>query len=303
LSNRVCAAIVTYNRRELLRECLLALEAQTRRVDEICIIINASTDGTREMLKTEFPQYPTVEMPENTGASGGFSEGIKWSYEHGFDWAWTIDDEARPAPDCLEKLLEHARPNRALVPLQQDRSGRFHGVAIWRRRNIDVAAEVVAQKQPLSGDFLFDFTATLISKEIVARAGLPNKDFFIWFDDHEYALRARSKAGAEIIVVPEAIVYCDFGQNRREVRFLGKRSLRSDQPAWKTYYGARNPLYTLLRTRRKPDELFLYSLVNLRLMLMDIVYEPDRWERVKMRLLGMRDGIVGRLGKQVAPPQ
>jgi hypothetical protein len=44
-------------------------------------------------------------------------------------------------------------------------------------------------------------------------------------------------------------------------------------------------------------------LVNLRLMLMDIVYEPDRWERVKMRLLGMRDGIVGRLGKQVAPPQ
>lgn len=300
MSNRVCVMIVTYNRRDLLRECLLALQAQTHPVDEIFIINNASVDGTGEMLRTEFPQYPVLELTQNEGASKGYYEGIKYSYEHGFDWTWVIDDEGRAAPDCLEKLLAHARPNRVLVPVKQDSGGRFYGMPIWHRRNIDVAAEVMTGKHPPTGNFLFDFTATLISKEVVAQVGLPNKDFFIWFDDYEYALRVR-KTNAEIVNVPEALFRCNFGGNTRAVRFLGRTSYRSDQPAWKTYYGTRNTLYTLIRTRRKPDELFLYSLVNLRLLLMDVVHESDRWERVKMRLLGMRDAVTGKLGKRVIP--
>jgi glycosyltransferase involved in cell wall biosynthesis len=49
---RVCAVVVTYNRPALLRECLLALQEQTRTVDEILVVDNASTDDTRAMLKT-----------------------------------------------------------------------------------------------------------------------------------------------------------------------------------------------------------------------------------------------------------
>jgi len=301
MSNRVCVMIVTYNRREQLRECLLALQAQTHPVDEIFIIDNASRDGTGEMLKSEFPQYPILAMSENTGASKGYYEGLKYSYEHGYDWTWVIDDEGRAAPDCLEKLLKHAQADSVLMPVKRDSGGRFYGIPVWRRRNVDIAAEVISQPALMRDDFLFDFTATLISREVVAQAGLPNQDFFIWFDDYEYAMRVKSKMKVQIIAVPEAVFHCDFGGKAKEVRFLGRRSYRSQQPAWKTYYGTRNPLYTLLRTRRRPDELFLYSLVNFRLMLMDIVYEPDRWERVKMRLLGVRDGVTGRLGKRVVP--
>jgi GT2 family glycosyltransferase len=299
MSNRVCAVVVTYNRKNLLRECLLALQAQTRAVDTIVVVNNASTDGTQEMLKEEFPQCQTLDLPTNGGGAGGFHEGMKWAYEQGFDWIWLMDDDGRPAPDCLEKLLEHGHPNAVLVPLQQDSDGRLYGFFEWRGRNVDVTTEVVAQKRAVKGEFPFAFVGPLIAREIVKQVGLPNKDFFIWFDDWEYALRIKDRTNAEVFAVPDAVFFHDFGGKSKEVRFLGRRTIRSDQAAWKTYYGTRNQLYTFTRTRHDPRELFYYFLYELRTMVGDVLYEPDRWQRVRLRLMGMRDGAVGRLGKRV----
>jgi len=46
----VCAVVVTYNRKELLLECLEAIRKQTRPVQGIYLIDNASTDGTPKLL-------------------------------------------------------------------------------------------------------------------------------------------------------------------------------------------------------------------------------------------------------------
>ncbi|MER3603731.1 MAG: hypothetical protein C4298_08345, partial [Thermus sp.] len=88
MSERVCAVVVTYNRKELLRECLETLRGQTRKVDHILVVDNASTDGTEEVLRAEFPEVEVLRLPENQGSSGGFHEGMKRAYEEGFDWLW-----------------------------------------------------------------------------------------------------------------------------------------------------------------------------------------------------------------------
>ena len=53
MSNKetICAVVVTYNRKELLIECLEALLKQTRQLDGIYIIDNSSKDETPELLK------------------------------------------------------------------------------------------------------------------------------------------------------------------------------------------------------------------------------------------------------------
>lgn len=88
MSERVCAVIATYNRKELLRECLQSVLSQTRLPDHILVVDNASTDGTQEMLKEESPQVEVLRLPENQGGAGGFHEGMKRAYEEGFDWLW-----------------------------------------------------------------------------------------------------------------------------------------------------------------------------------------------------------------------
>ena len=46
----VCAVVVTYNRKELLLECLESLRSQSYTLDAIYLIDNASTDKTPESL-------------------------------------------------------------------------------------------------------------------------------------------------------------------------------------------------------------------------------------------------------------
>lgn len=45
---KIAAVVVTYNRKELIGECLDAILLQTYPVDSIILIDNASTDGTPE---------------------------------------------------------------------------------------------------------------------------------------------------------------------------------------------------------------------------------------------------------------
>lgn len=299
MSERVCAIVVTYNRRALLRECLLALEGQARPPDAVLVVDNASTDGTRAMVREAFPQATVLALPRNVGGAGGFHAGMKWGYRQGFDWLWIMDDDARPDPDCLARLLVHARPNSVVIPLQKDSSGRVYGLAVWRGREVEVTAEVVARRSPAHGDFLFRFVGPLIARGVVAQVGLPRADFFIWFDDIEYALRLAGQAELATIAVPDAVVFHDFGAPAREVRFLGRPSMRGRQAPWKLYYGARNTMYTITRTRRAPRECLTYALTQVRHLVGDIMYEPDRWLRAGMRLCGLWDGMAGRLGKRV----
>ena len=48
---KIVAVVVTYNRKKLLLECLNALFGQTNPLDEIVVLDNASTDGTKQELQ------------------------------------------------------------------------------------------------------------------------------------------------------------------------------------------------------------------------------------------------------------
>lgn len=62
----VCAVVVTYNRKELLIECLDALCKQTRPIDAIYIVDNFSNDGTAQLLLEN--GYLEKLPPENLNA-------------------------------------------------------------------------------------------------------------------------------------------------------------------------------------------------------------------------------------------
>src|SRR3954469_22083387 len=104
-AERVCAVVVTYNRVELLRECLTALEAQSRPLDRILVIDNKSSDGTPDMVRAEHPGVELVELPENRGGAGGFYEGTRRAYEDGFDWLRLMDGDPNPTQTLLAILL------------------------------------------------------------------------------------------------------------------------------------------------------------------------------------------------------
>lgn len=192
MSKRVCAIVVTYNRKALLRECLSALQVQTRPVDEVLIVNNASTDGTEQMLEDEFGDCRRLDLSINIGGAGGFHEGIKWAYKHGYDWFWCMDDDTIPLPDCLEKLTA----NRYFL---DGSTGFLASIVRWKDGSLhEMNMHSPANTMEWYGTVLDDkcvpitttsFVSVLISRAAVAKVGLPIKEFFVWYDDMEYTCR------------------------------------------------------------------------------------------------------------------
>lgn len=181
------------------------LRSQTRHVDEIIVVENGSTDGSREYLRGLGAPVLIVESHRNVGGAGGFALGLAWALHRGHDLAWLMDDDAEPHPDCLDHLLLPYGGDLARYsftsPQVVDRDGhtgpRNHQVLSNRYDELFRAAEQGHLAAASSS-----FVGPLISLRHARRTHLPLADFFIWHDDTEYTSRLADLAPA--IAVPTA---------------------------------------------------------------------------------------------------
>ncbi len=300
MSNAVCAVIVTYNRKSKLLECLTRLQHSSEPPEAVLVVDNASTDGTLEAVRAHFPQVQVLALPLNAGGAGGFRAGMRAAYARGHEYVWLFDDDAYVDERCLERLLAHARTADVTVPLQLDQANRKYGVYRWRNRLIEVDKDD-DRAFPID---IFAFVGPLIHRRVIERVGYPRADFFICADDMEYALRIAS-AGFQVVCVPGAIFYHDYGGNTVPVTRFGRKSDRSTQPAWKKYYAVRNEILIArdIRASRAQRLSVLLGIASRfgRAAVGELVYEPDFLQRWKYALIGLMDGALNRTGKRVTP--
>jgi rhamnopyranosyl-N-acetylglucosaminyl-diphospho-decaprenol beta-1,3/1,4-galactofuranosyltransferase len=280
----VCAVVVTYNRRDLLRECLAALEAQTRQPDHILVVDNASTDGTLAMLRDEHPGIEVVALSTNQGGAGGFHEGLRRAHAAGVDWVWLMDDDTMPAATALDELLRASRGFDGCAPaLLSSRviwtDGRLHPMNYqgFERQRTDAVIE--ASQRALMPLRTATFVSLLIHRHAVDRHGLPLKRYFLWSDDIEYTARLlREEPG---YLVPASVAVHKTEHPYTAVSASGDRF----------YFHVRNTLYMLRGTAWRPSEKpsLLFGLIV-------SVGEYLRYNRFAARALpvvlrGLRDGL------------
>ncbi len=138
--NSVAAVVVTYNRKNLVKECIEAILSQERTSCDIIVIDNGSTDGTQELFRTQFSQ--TKIDYENVGKNLGCAEStarlVKKATELGYKYIWVMDDDVVPEPDALYQLLEADKRLKG-------KWGILSGVAYWTDGSI---CEANRQKKP-----------------------------------------------------------------------------------------------------------------------------------------------------------
>jgi rhamnopyranosyl-N-acetylglucosaminyl-diphospho-decaprenol beta-1,3/1,4-galactofuranosyltransferase len=204
----IAAALVTYNRKELLIECLDKLLQQTRPVDRIILIDNASTDGTPEYLKQrgylDNPVIDYVRMPENTGGAGGFYEGVKRGYNAGYQWLWLMDDDVEPTANALETMLPYAAFSKCIQAARIYADGKPHPWERWVK--IDKSGKRTGFDHGIDGDHIAVqvacFEGMLIHRDVVCKIGFPDRRFFIGGDDTAYGYLASKQTQNIYITKP-----------------------------------------------------------------------------------------------------
>jgi len=329
---KVCAVVVTYNRKELLLECLEALCKQSRPVQGIYLIDNASTDGTPELLleKEYIKELPPenltdpwekefeiknltdgeiiklhyVRMHENTGGAGGFHEGVKRAYEKGYDWLWLMDDDAEVDKDCLEKL-EKFFENIGVVALASSVFLPNGKIAYKHRGLIDLNRTFFSIQKPLSIKAyrkspididMASFVGLIVRKKAVEKIGFPKKEFFIHYDDVEYCIRLK-KIGKILLVTDSKIVHKEAFIERKRKSFLNVNRKIIKIPYdryWLTYFGKRNLVW--LRRKYSMTKLNFYFFLAyffLQNISKVLLFEDKKLRRIRFILNAFKDGLKG----------
>ena len=248
VKNRMNIAIVlvTFNRLEKLKIALKKYQEQTYLPKHLIVVDNCSTDGTREFLE----QWEKIEdkyekhvlrLSTNTGGAGGFYEGMRYAVENlQTDWIWVSDDDAYPRADALKVLSDYysglsIEEQNKIVSLCAAiyNAGKIHAAHCHHlkvtRFKVKLYSSVDEEYQQKAFPIdIFSYVGTMIKTDALKKAGLDRKEFFIYCDDQEHAIRL-GRYG-KIICVPNSIVDHDTPPHNPNV------------VDWGWYYKKRNDL-------------------------------------------------------------
>jgi GT2 family glycosyltransferase len=98
----VSVTIVTWNSDPHLNECLAALAAQDYRDLEVIIVDNASTDGTRALLRQVEPRWRVIYNQQNIGFAAGQNQAIRESQGQ---WVLCLNPDVMLSPDFITLLV------------------------------------------------------------------------------------------------------------------------------------------------------------------------------------------------------
>ncbi|MDO4605984.1 MAG: glycosyltransferase [Bowdeniella nasicola] len=249
----VTAVVVAYNRRDLLTQTLTALAGQSRPVDRVLVIDNASTDDSAGVATAHPVGAEVITMPRNLGGAGGFTAGIARAVNAGADLVWLMDDDTIPSATALEALLQARADYPGTPAVLASRAvwkdGRQHPMNTPRNRpgasrELRQHAAQIDTRQIRSASFV----SVLIDARAIWEDGLPEADFFLWNDDFEYTARLlRHRVG---LYVPASVV-------THMTRTFGASEV---DPGARFYNEVRNKIWVFTRSEAlNPVEKLLYG--------------------------------------------
>ncbi len=297
----ICAVVVSYNRKELLLRCLDVLVAQTRPVDQIIVVDNASTDGTEQLVKEhgffDRENFRFHALSENKGGAGGFCHGVRLAFDSGFDYIWLMDDDGFPSEDCLAKLLNYTDQFDYVGPLVVDDNDRqklsfpvrLSGQTTILRTKCEVNALCTESK--IMNNVAIHFNGALLSRPLLEKTGFPDERFFIWGDETEFTLRARAH-GAKIATIADIFFYHRFAPDLGTPIFFGNMQFNDTDSNLKLYCLCRNSTYSLKKYRGS-----LFSLAFVMKVCWFYMFTKPSTSKLKLTLGALKDGWLGQFGK------
>jgi len=165
----ISVIVVNWNTRDFLRECLDSLRPVLASVRiEMVVIDNASTDGSQDMVRRDFPEAVLVSNTGNLGFAAANNQGIKLAKGK---YLLLLNSDAVLLPGSLEQVwaAAEARPEAGMIGC--------------RVLNTDHSLQVSCMRFPSLRGFL---ASALFLPKCFPKCGFPGyEDLTGWAHDEE----------------------------------------------------------------------------------------------------------------------
>ncbi|PCI60311.1 MAG: hypothetical protein COB34_02760 [Methylophilaceae bacterium] len=236
----VAAVVLTMKRYEKLKITIDSLRNQTRKLDEIIVVFQGTSEKIKHWLEQQ--EDITLHIQENVGSAGGFSTGMQLAIDKGHDWVWVTDDDAFPELDALQNMVSSKHFNNTetgfLTCVVVDAEGRTYMSPVpddankWYGNVLeDKCLPIISSAWP----------GCLIATNAIKAFGLPVKEYFFYDEDVEFTTRvARQRPSFCVIDAvinhhqePASSLWLSPERYKPYVRNKFSTIRLSGDPAWK----------------------------------------------------------------------
>jgi rhamnosyltransferase len=301
---RVLAHIHTFNDADIIDRTIEAVLRQTRPVDGLLIVDNASTDSTVE--RPSLRNAVVLRHRENLGTSGAVVTGFRFALERDYDWIWIFDADSVVRPDALERLLGlYAGWPRSLqdetgflacLPRNQRDDQPYHGGVFSRHGIILVRPPPEENYYPCHVTI---WSGCLYRLAAVRKIGLPDPNYVLDWGEFEYSYRVM-RAEYKGFIYQDAVLQ----HNIRGNPSLNPINLKLgpiyrtfyEFPPIRCYYTCRNALYFALYEAAEGFDMLRGMAWRVLLLTLNFLLRPrNHGGQILACLRGIWHGVTGNI--------
>jgi GT2 family glycosyltransferase len=228
----VTIIIVNYNTKDLLKDCLSSIYEKTVGLEyEIVVVDNASIDGSKQMVKNEFPDVKLIESKENLGFGRANNLGIinskgKYIFLLNSDtillnnailifYNYMEEHNSNESIGAIGGLLLDVKENPTFS------FGEFPNTLSELRYIKRKIAEKILKTKPFNfSQFKNHLTINVefitgadlfIPKKVIEKIGLFDQQFFMYYEETDLQKRMADEGFRRLIIVGPKIVHLEGG--------------------------------------------------------------------------------------------
>lgn len=283
----VCAVIVTYHPSATMLEIVPNVLAQ---VQGLVVVDNGSTADELVVLRgaSETLGFQLIENGENLGIAEALNQGVRWAKSKDFPWVILFDQDSQITEGFIGNMFAAWKAH----PYRQ-RIGSIHS----RHVVPETGAEVWVPRTPDGSPILPMTSGSLMPTWIFDEVGWFASEYFIDVVDWEYSFRTRA-AGFLVADARQATLFHTPG-NPAEATLLGHTFHPSHHNALRRYYLTRNRIVFCRKYFLTfPGWVLSSAYSQCKETVVCLLVEQNRARKIRNILLGIWDGLTGRMGKR-----
>lgn len=214
---KVSIIVLNWNGKEDTIECLESLKLITYPNYEILLVDNGSTDGSVKYFRERYPEIEIIENRENLGFAEGNNVGIRKAMKNLTDYILLLNNDTIVNPDFLTKMVEVAESDTKFGIIGPKICYYHDPSKVWSvGGDVNLFTGSIKNRgdqkpqEDFQGTKIVDYVsgcALLIKRKVIEEIGLLDKDYFLYFEETDWNIRAHKRGYISVVTCNAKILH------------------------------------------------------------------------------------------------